>query len=110
MTYVIPSFPDYKAGDTASIVGTCVLPDGVWTGTCHMRNRDTDVTVGTWAVQIGEPYEGETPFTLTPVGDTSTWTPVPCLIDLRFTDNSAQVVHTETVGIRIVPPITKASP
>lgn len=110
MTYAIPSFPDYKAGDTASIVGTCILPEGDWTGTCQMKHRDTGAAVGTWTVQLGEAYEGETPFTLTPVGDTSSWAPVPCLLDLRFTDTSDQVVHTETVGIRIVSPITEASP
>lgn len=106
------SLPDFKAGGVFSQVGTTVLPAGTWSATCQLRHRDTRALVGTIVIALGTSVGEFTPFALTATStETKTWhaggLPVPCIFDIRFTDQQGNVVFSDTEGLRVTSPITE---
>ena len=102
-----PRFNPHKAGDTFSYAGTCQLPAGTWTATAQVRAVADNALLGAIAVTLGTPGSGGTPIALTAAAaDTATWPAGLHQVDVRYADNTGVVLHTSTIVLPVVRPVT----
>lgn len=94
---------DIKVGDSLSIVGILVLPEGDWTARCDIRDRK-GVLLESIDIVLGEKVEE-----LTPCGiyfeDTSAWPLGTYFLDVLVFDSTIRV-HTDTFSFSVIAGIT----
>ncbi|MGQ0708695.1 MAG: hypothetical protein ACT4NV_02990 [Rhodoferax sp.] len=102
-----PRFNPHKAGDTFSYAGTCQLPPGDWTATAQVRAVADNTLLGSIAVTLGTPGPGGTAMTLhADAADTAAWPAGLHQVDVRYADTSGTVLHTSTIVLPVVRPVT----
>ncbi len=102
-------FPTFKAGDTFSYAGTCILPAGAWSATCELRSTQGDAALlGTIDVTLGAALNGVTPITLqAAAAATAAWPVGQHQLDIRYADSGGTVVHTSTLLLPVIRPVTE---
>lgn len=93
-----------KAGSTFRYAGTCSLPVGAWTATCKIRVGSDLYPI---IVTLGTAVAGQTPLSLyAPPNITKTWREGFHELDIRYADDTGEVVHSSTMLLPVVRAIT----